>query len=87
MRYDSKFEDTIFPRRRSWNPDDNRSDAHHCPAVGRGAKTQATARMSKRPIANKKQHRFVLRVNTNETAVINLALNNATNNRTYYPIA
>lgn len=47
-------------------------------------KTQTTAQLSKRAIAVKKPHRLVLQVNTNEPAVMNLALNNATNVAQYY---
>ncbi len=47
-------------------------------------KTQTTAQLSKRPIVDKKLHRLVLQVNTNEPAVMNLALNNATNVAQYY---
>jgi len=39
---------------------------------------------SKRAAADKKQHRVVLQVNTNEPATMNLALNNATNVAQYY---
>ena len=45
-----------------------------------------TTRMSKRPVADKKQklHQLVLQVNTNDPAMMNLALNNATNVAQYY---
>jgi intracellular sulfur oxidation DsrE/DsrF family protein len=43
---------------------------------------QATAQ--KRTVANKKLHNLVLQVNTNEPAMMNLALNNATNVAQYY---
>ena len=36
------------------------------------------------PLADKKPHRLVLQVNTNEPAMMNLALNNATNVAQYY---
>ena len=39
---------------------------------------------SKRPAAAKKLHHLVLQVNTNEPAMMNLALNNATNVAQYY---
>jgi len=51
-------------------------------------KTYATTQLSKRPtpvpIPDKKSHRLVLQVNQNEPAVMNLALNNATNVAQYY---
>ena len=47
-------------------------------------KQQPTAQISKRPAADKKQHRLVLQVNTNEPAMMNLVLNNATNVAEYY---
>jgi uncharacterized protein len=40
--------------------------------------------MLKRPTANKRPHNLVLQVNTNEPAMMNLALNNATNVAQYY---
>ena len=43
---------------------------------------QATAR--KQVVADKKLHNLVLQVNTNEPAMMNLALNNATNVAQYY---
>ncbi len=45
---------------------------------------QTTAHMLKRPAADTKLHRLVLQVNTNEPAMMNLALNNATNVAQYY---
>jgi uncharacterized protein len=42
------------------------------------------AQMLKRPAAHNKLHRLVLQVNTNEPAMMNLALNNATNVAQYY---
>jgi uncharacterized protein len=48
------------------------------------AKKQTTAQMSKRPAADNKLHHLVLQVNTNEPAMMNLALNNATNVAQYY---
>ena len=47
------------------------------------AKKPTTAQTSKRPSAEKK-HNLVLQVNTNEPAMMNLALNNATNVAQYY---
>ena len=47
-------------------------------------KQQPTVQISKRPAADKKQHRLVLQVNTNEPAMMNLVLNNATNVAEYY---
>jgi uncharacterized protein len=43
-----------------------------------------TPQASKRPAASKKMHRLVLQVDTNEPAMMNLALNNATNVAQYY---
>ena len=45
---------------------------------------RASAHMAKRPAVEKKLHRLVLQVNTNEPAMMNLALNNATNVAQYY---
>jgi len=42
------------------------------------------AQMLKRPAAHNKLHRLILQVNTNEPAMMNLALNNATNVAQYY---
>jgi intracellular sulfur oxidation DsrE/DsrF family protein len=42
------------------------------------------ATMLKRPAVDEKLHRLVLQVNTNEPAMMNLALNNATNVAQYY---
>jgi uncharacterized protein len=47
-------------------------------------KKQPAAQMLKRPVVDKKLHRLVLQVNTNEPATMNLALNNATNVAQYY---
>ena len=47
-------------------------------------KKQTTAQTLKRPAADTKLHRLVLQVNTNEPAMMNLALNNATNVLQYY---
>jgi intracellular sulfur oxidation DsrE/DsrF family protein len=47
-------------------------------------KKQTTAQMLKRPAADKKLHHLILQVNTNEPAMMNLALNNATNVAQYY---
>jgi len=47
-------------------------------------KKQPAAQMLKRPAVDKKLHRLVLQVNTNEPATMNLALNNATNVAQYY---
>src|SRR5690349_6975056 len=44
----------------------------------------ATARILKRHASVEKQHRLVLQVNTNDPAMMNLALNNATNVTQYY---
>ena len=47
-------------------------------------KKQPTTQILERPAAAKKVHRLVLQVNTNEPAMMNLALNNATNVAQYY---
>lgn len=47
-------------------------------------KKQAVPRILKRPAVEKKLHRLILQVNTNEPAMMNLALNNATNVAQYY---
>ena len=47
------------------------------------AATKQTA-TQKPPVADKKLHNLVLQVNTNEPAMMNLALNNATNVAQYY---
>jgi uncharacterized protein len=47
-------------------------------------KKHTTAQMSERPAADKTLHRLVLQVNSNEPAMMNLALNNATNVAQYY---
>jgi uncharacterized protein len=47
-------------------------------------KKQPAAKMLKRTAVDKKQHRLVLQVNTNDPAMMNLALNNATNVAQYY---
>ena len=53
-------------------------------AVPALVKKQATAQASKDTVANKKPHRLILQVNSNEPAMMNLALNNATNVAQYY---
>src|SRR6266446_7592298 len=47
-------------------------------------KQQQPAQLSKRVVADKKMHRLILQVNTNEPPMMNLALNNATNVAQYY---
>jgi len=47
-------------------------------------KQQPPAQLSKRVVADKKMHRLILQVNTNEPPMMNLALNNATNVAQYY---
>jgi len=47
-------------------------------------KKQTAAQTLNRPAADQKLHRLVLQVNTNEPAMMNLALNNATNVAQYY---
>src|ERR1700686_992164 len=44
----------------------------------------SSARILKQPAADKKPHRLILQVNTNDPAMMNLALNNATNVAQYY---
>lgn len=51
-------------------------------AASPAATKQTTAQ--KQPVADKKLHNLVLQVNTNEPAMMNLALNNATNVAQYY---
>ncbi len=47
-------------------------------------KFEDAVRVAARPAADKKAHHLVLQVNTNEPAIMNLALNNATNVAQYY---
>ena len=47
-------------------------------------KKQTTAQMSKQPATAENPHRLVLQVDTNEPAMMNLALNNAMNVAQYY---
>ena len=47
-------------------------------------KQQRPAQLSKQIVADKKMHRLILQVNTNEPPVMNLVLNNATNVAQYY---
>ena len=47
-------------------------------------KKQPPAQLSKRIVPDKKTHRLILQVNTNDPAMMNLALNNATNVSQYY---
>jgi intracellular sulfur oxidation DsrE/DsrF family protein len=47
-------------------------------------KRQSAAQGSKRLVANKQEHRLALQVNTNDPAMMNLALNNASNVAQYY---
>jgi uncharacterized protein len=47
-------------------------------------KKQPAAQMLKQPAADKKLHRLILQVHINEPAMMNLALNNATNVAQYY---
>ena len=54
------------------------------PALAAQQKKQAASQVSKPLAAVKKPHRLVLQVNTNEPAIMNLALNNATNVAQYY---
>jgi uncharacterized protein len=54
------------------------------PASAAQEQKQLAKQILKRPAAHKKQHLLVLQVNTNEPAMMNLALNNATNVAQYY---
>jgi intracellular sulfur oxidation DsrE/DsrF family protein len=54
------------------------------PPAAAEVKKQPAKQMSKRSADDKKQHRLVLQVNTNDPATMNLALNNATNVAQYY---
>ena len=47
-------------------------------------KKQPSARLSTQNVPDKKAHRLILQVNTNDPAMMNLALNNATNVAQYY---
>jgi uncharacterized protein len=47
-------------------------------------KKPTASQMLKRPAAHNKLHRLILQVNTNDPAMMNLALNNATNVAQYY---
>jgi intracellular sulfur oxidation DsrE/DsrF family protein len=53
------------------------------PSAAQVTKQPAT-QVSKRPAAHNKLHRVVLQVNTNDPAIMNLTLNNATNVAQYY---
>lgn len=53
------------------------------PAVAQGTK-QSAVQAPKPPVPERKPHRLILQVNTNEAAMMNLALNNATNVAQYY---
>src|SRR3979409_1825092 len=54
------------------------------PSAGALQKKQTRSQVLKRPAADQKLHRLVLQVNTNDPAMMNLALNNATNVAEYY---
>lgn len=55
------------------------------PPLAAQERKHTTTSMSKRHIATKQaQHRLILQVNSNEPAMMNLALNNATNVAQYY---
>ena len=53
-------------------------------APSAAAPTMAQTTAQKRAVADKKVHNLILQVNTNEPAMMNLALNNATNVAQYY---
>jgi len=63
----------------------HRAAIKHAPSSVRAAaqKRSALARMTT-PSAAKQEHRLILQVNTNDSAAMNLALNNATNVAQYY---
>src|SRR5260370_22241685 len=54
------------------------------PQAAAQVKKRRAAKMLKPPAVDKKLHRLVLQVNTNDPAMMNLALNNATNVAQYY---
>jgi uncharacterized protein len=58
--------------------------AWQVPPAAAEQKRQSAAQPLKRLAANKKQHRLALQVNTNDPALMNLALNNASNVAQYY---
>src|ERR1700756_3893649 len=53
-------------------------------SAGALEENQTKPQISEQPAADQKLHRLVLQVNTNEPAMMNLALNNATNVVQYY---
>lgn len=53
------------------------------PAVAQATK-QSAVQAAKPPVPDRKLHRLILQVNTNDPAMMNLALNNATNVAQYY---
>ena len=53
------------------------------PAVAQATK-QSAVQAAKPPVPDRKAHRLILQVNTNDAAMMNLALNNATNVAQYY---
>jgi uncharacterized protein len=54
------------------------------PSAAVEQKSQSATQVSKRLVASKKPHRLALQVNTNDPAMMNLALNNASNVAQYY---
>jgi uncharacterized protein len=52
--------------------------------AGSAAEQQKQLATLKQPAADKKQHNLILQVNVNDPAMMNLALNNATNVAQYY---
>jgi intracellular sulfur oxidation DsrE/DsrF family protein len=54
------------------------------PASAAPLEKKQTTAILKRPAADNKLHRLILQVNTNDPAMMNLALNNATNVAQYY---
>lgn len=53
------------------------------PSAAQGTK-QSSVQAPKPPVVERKAHRLILQVNTNDPAMMNLALNNATNVAQYY---
>jgi intracellular sulfur oxidation DsrE/DsrF family protein len=53
-------------------------------AAASATQKQAASHLVKQPTAKKKPHQLILQVNTNDAAMMNLALNNAANVSQYY---
>jgi intracellular sulfur oxidation DsrE/DsrF family protein len=54
------------------------------PAAAQGTKQSSVQAPKPPPVPERKPHRLILQVNTNEPALMNLTLNNATNVAQYY---